>query len=144
MLCERMGTAYSILGVVCFSGFYLLLDHSQKRRKTDPFGLNVTIFCAATLIGIVADGGIRPEHFPARLLAVGSLMGLAAGVGLLGVTLAAHSGLSITVINTSVSLTLGVPIMLSLVLYREVPGPRKALGLLFATLSILLISRTRR
>jgi drug/metabolite transporter (DMT)-like permease len=138
-----MGLLFCFFGVLCFSGFYLLLDHSQKRRKTDPMGLNLMIFSAGTLLGLLAEGGIRPAHFPLKLLAVGSLMGLAAGFGVLGITLAARSGLSISVINTSVSLALAVPIVLSFLIYREIPGPRKAVGLLLAALSILLIQRER-
>jgi drug/metabolite transporter (DMT)-like permease len=102
------------------------------------------IFCVGTFLGLLAEGGIRPAHFPLKLLTVGSLMGLAAGFGLLGVTLAARSGLSISVINTSVSLTLAVPVVLSWFFYREVPSPRKAIGLLLAVLCIFLIQRERQ
>jgi uncharacterized phosphosugar-binding protein len=77
-------------------------------------GLNLMILSAGTLLGVLADGGIRPAHSPLKLLAVGSLMGLAAGFGLLGITLSARCGLSVNVINTTVSLTLAVPIVLSL------------------------------
>jgi drug/metabolite transporter (DMT)-like permease len=136
-----MGLLFSALGVLGFSALYLLLDDSQKRQKTDPMGLNLMVFSVGVISGLLADGGIRPAHFPLKLLAVGSLMGLAAGFGLLGVTLAARSGLSISVINTSVSLTLAVPVVLSFLFYREVPGLRKAVGLLLAALCIFLIQR---
>jgi drug/metabolite transporter (DMT)-like permease len=139
-----MGLLYSALGILAFSAFYLLLDHSQKRQKADPMGLNLMTFCVGTILGLLADGGIQPAHFPWKLLLVGSLMGLAAGVGLLGVTRAARSGLSISVINTSVSLTLVVPVVLSFFLFREVPGVRKTAGLLLAALCIFLIRREQR
>lgn len=136
-----MGLVVSILGMLSFSAFYLLLDYSQKRLKTDPMGLNLTIFSVGAILGLFADGGLHPAHFPARLLVVGSLMGLAAGLGLLGITLASRSGLSISVINTVVSLTLLFPIVLSMLLYREVPSARKAAGLVLAALCIFLIQR---
>lgn len=136
-----MGLLFSALGVLSFSALYLLLDHSQKRQKTDPMGLNLMVFSVGVVSGLLADGGIQPSHFSLRLLGVGSLMGLAAGFGLLGVTLAARSGLSISVINTSVSLTLAVPVVLSFFLYQEVPSLRKAVGLLLAALCIFLIQR---
>ncbi len=138
-----MGFLFSLIGVLAFTAFYLLLDYSQKVRKTDPMGLNLMILSVGTFLGLLCEGGIRPAHFPLRLLAVGALMGLAAGFGLLGITLAARSSLAISVINTSVSLALAVPIVLSLFFYREVPGPRKAVGLLLAALCIVLIQRER-
>jgi drug/metabolite transporter (DMT)-like permease len=139
-----MGLLFSALGVPSFSPIYLLLDGSQKRQKTDPMGLNLMVFSVGVVSGLLAEGGIHPAHFPLKLLVVGSLMGLAARFGLLGVTLAARSGLSISVINTSVSLTLTVPFVLSFLLYQEVPGLRNAVGLLLAALCIVLIQREPR
>ena len=138
-----MGLLFSIVGMLSFSVFYLLLDYSQKRQKTDPMGLNLMIFCIGAFLGLLAERGIQPGHFPLKLLTVGCLMGVAAGFGLLGVTLAARSGLSIGVINTCVSLTLAIPVMLSWFIYRETPGPRKTVGLLLAVLCIFLIQRER-
>ena len=138
-----MRLVFSIVAMLCFSVFCLLLDHSQKREKTDPMGLNMMSFCFGTFLGLLAERGIQPAHYPLKLLTVGFLMGLAAGFGLLGVTLAARSALSISVINTCVSLTLAIPVMLSWFFYREVPGPRKTVGLLLAVLCIFLIQRER-
>ena len=57
-----MGLLFSVFGMLCFSAFYLLLDHSQKRWKTDPMGLNLMILSAGTLLGVLAEGGIRPAQ----------------------------------------------------------------------------------
>jgi drug/metabolite transporter (DMT)-like permease len=138
-----MGILFCLAGVLCFSAFYLVLDFSQ-RRKADPLGLNLATFGMGTLLSIVAAGGIREAEFPAALLLIGSLIGVTAGFGLLGITLAVRSGLSISVVNTAVSLSLALPILLSLVLYGEVPGLRKAIGLAFAVASIYLIQGERQ
>lgn len=137
-----MGILFCLAGVVCFSAFYLVLDLSQ-RRKADALGLNLATFLTGTLLSVVATGGIHAGRFPPALLAIGSLIGITAGFGLLGITLAVRSGMSISVVNTAVSLSLALPIVLSLALYGEVPGLRKTVGLVFAVASIYLIQRER-
>jgi len=138
-----MGILFVLFAVLCFSALYVLVERSQK-CKADPMGLNLVAFAAAALFSVVAAGGIRSGHFPGLLLAIGGIIGLSAGLGLLGITLAVRSGLSISIVNTGVSLSLVVPIVLSLAIYGEVPGARKAVGLAFAAASILLIQRERR
>jgi len=138
-----MGLVFVLAAMLCFSGFYLLVDQSQKRRG-DAMGVNLATFCAGALLAVAATGGLRAGQFPPLLLLVGGLIGVTAGVGLLGITLAVRSGVPITVVNTAASLSLAVPILLSLAAYGEVPGPRKAVGLAFAALSILLIQQERR
>jgi len=137
-----MGILFFLAGVLCFSAFCLVLDFSQ-RRKADPLGLNLATFGMGTLLSIVAAGGIRSVEFPPALLLIGSLIGITAGFGLLGIRLAVRSGLSISVVNTAVSLSLALPILL-LVLYGEAPGLRKAIGPAFAVASIYLIQGERQ
>ena len=138
-----MGILFVLGATLFFSAFYLLVDQSQKRHG-DAMGVNLATFCAGALLAVAAGGGIRSSQFPPTLLLVGGLMGVTAGVGLLGITLAVRSGMPITVVNTAASLSLTVPILLSLAAYGEVPSPRKALGLAFAALSIFLIQRERK
>jgi drug/metabolite transporter (DMT)-like permease len=137
-----MGIFFCLAGALCFSAFYLVLDFSQ-RRKADALGLNLATFLTGVLLSVAAAGGIRAGQFPPTLLAIGSLIGITAGFGLLGITLAVRSGMSISLVNTAVSLSLGLPIVLSLALYGEAPGLRKTLGLAFAVASIYLIQRER-
>jgi len=138
-----MDIFFCLAGVCCFTAFYLMLDFSQ-RRKADALGLNVATFLTGALLSTIAAGGIRTDQFPPAVLAIGWLIGMTAGLGLLGITLAVRSGLSISVVNTVVSLSLAVPILLSLVLYREAPGLRKTVGVGFAVASIYLIQRERQ
>jgi drug/metabolite transporter (DMT)-like permease len=137
-----MGIVFCLAGAFCFTAFYLVLDFSQ-RRKADALGLNLATFLTGVLLSVAAAGGIRAGQFPPALLAIGSLIGIAAGFGLLGITLAVRSGMSISIVNTAVSLCLALPIVLSLALYGEVPGLRKTFGLAFAVASIYLIQRER-
>ncbi|MFB3924397.1 MAG: EamA family transporter [Terriglobia bacterium] len=138
-----MDVLFLLLAVLCFSAFYILIGHSQ-RSQADPMGLNLVAFAAGAVISLVAAGGIRAGQFPGPLLAIGGGIGLAAGFGLLGITMATRSGLSVSIVNTCVSLSLAVPIVLSLAIYGESPGARKAIGLGFAAASILLIQSERR
>lgn len=138
-----MGILFVLFAVLCFSALYILIERSQK-RQTDPMGLNLVTFAAGVLFSVVAAGGIRSGHFPGLVLATGGAIGLGAGLGLLGITLAARSGLSISIVNTGVSLSLVVPIVLLWAIYGEVPGARKSVGLAFAAASILLIQWERR
>jgi len=137
-----MGIFFCLAGVLCFSAFYLVLDFSQ-RRKADALGLNLATFLTGTLFSVAAAGGLQAGQFPPALLAIGSLIGITAGFGLLGITLAVRSGIPISVVNTAASLSLAVPIVLSLALYGEAPGLRRILGLGFAVASIYLIQRER-
>ncbi len=138
-----MGFVFCALGVLAFSAFYLLVDRSQK-RKNDAMGLNLATFLTGAVLSVAAAGGVRAEDFPSRLLVVGLLIGVTAGIGLLGITLAVRTGASITIVNTAMSLSLCVPIVLSLALYGEHPGPRKTAGLALAGLSIVLMQKGRK
>src|SRR5437763_16498986 len=135
---DRMGMLFCQAAVLCFTAFYLLVGYSQK-RKTDPIGLNLATFVAATVLSVAAAGGVRASQFPPALLAIGAAIGITAGCGFLGITLAVRSGLSVSAVNTAVRLSLTLPILLSLLLYGEAPGLRKTLGLVFAAASIFLI-----
>ena len=137
-----MGFLLSFFALVMFSAFYLLVDHSQK-KKGDPMGLNLMTFCFGGLLSVLATGGISFSRFPPHVLEVGSLIGLTASAGLLGVTLAVRCGTPISVANTVMGLALVIPILLAVAFYGETPGPRQAVGLVFAGLSIFLIQYKR-
>src|SRR5205823_4712445 len=60
---RRMGILFCQAAVLCFTAFYLLVGYSQK-RKTDPIGLNLSTFVAATVLSVAAAGGVRASQFP--------------------------------------------------------------------------------
>lgn len=127
-------------GVLCFSALYLLVGYGQ-RRGANPSGMNLAAFCTGAVLSFVAAQLAGSAHFPPGVVGIGSAIGVGAGFGLLGITMAVQAKLPVTVVNTVVSLSLALPILLSLALYKEVPSGRKSLGLAFAAASIVLIQK---
>jgi drug/metabolite transporter (DMT)-like permease len=133
-----VSAALLVLAVLSFTMFYLLLGFSQK-QGTDALGVSFTTCCAATLFSVGAAIPLVPGRFPLQLLWIGSMIGLTAGFGLLGIIMALRVGTAITVVNTVVSLSLVVPIVLSLLFYGEAPAGRKLVGIVFAVASIVFL-----
>jgi drug/metabolite transporter (DMT)-like permease len=129
-----------MMGVIAFSGFYLLIGQSQK-KGCEALALNFVVFGVGTILAIAAALLVSSSQFPIKLIWIGSSIGLAAGLGLLGIIMAIRSGIDVTVVNTVVSLSLALPILFSLFLYGEIPMLRKSLGLTLAAISITLIQR---
>jgi drug/metabolite transporter (DMT)-like permease len=138
-----MGLLFCGAAVVCFSGLYLVVGRSQK-FGVNPMGLNLAAFAMAALLSMAAALPLSAGLFPGRLIVAGALMGVTAGLGLVGTTLAVKAGVGLSVVATVASLALTVPVMLSLALYGERPAPHKWLGLGFAALSIVLIQWRRK
>lgn len=138
-----MGLIYCGAAMLCFSGLYLAVGRSQK-FGTNPMGLNFAAFAVGAVLSVLAALPVTAAQFPGRLMVVGSLIGIAAILGLVGTTLAAKAGVGMSVISTVVSLSLTLPLLLSLALYGETPAPHKWLGLLFAAASIVLIQWRRK
>ena len=138
-----MGILFCMGGVVCFSALYLLVGYAN-RRGAEPRGMSFAAFAAGTLLSFAAAQMPGSAHYPAGVVWIGSAIGIGAGFGLLGITMAVASKLPVTVVNTVVSLSLALPILLSLVLYKEVPSTRKSCGLAFAAASIVLIQKESR
>lgn len=138
-----MGLIFCLAAMLCFSGLYLAVGRSQK-RGTNPMGLNFAAFAVGGVLSVAAAMPVTAAQFPPRLVFAGALIGVAAVLGLVGTTLAAKAGVGLSVIGTVVSLSLTLPLLLSLALYGETPAPHKWLGLLFAAASIVLIQWRRK
>lgn len=138
-----MGLLLCLVAVVCFSALYLLVGYGNS-KGADPSGISLMAFGAGLLLSLAAARPLSAAQFPPGVLWIGSAIGTGAGFGLLGITTAVHSKVPVTIVNTVVSLSLALPIVLSLVLYQEIPSARKALGLAFAAAAIVLIQKERR
>jgi drug/metabolite transporter (DMT)-like permease len=138
-----MGIVLCLVAVGFFSAMYLLLGRSQK-RGAEPMGVNLAAFVAGAVASFVFAVPVSASSFPPRLVLVGSLIGITAGLGLLATTLAVRSGVPVSIVNSAVSLCLIVPLLLSALLYHEMPGPRKWAGVALAMVAIILIQREQR
>ena len=107
-------------------------------------GINLAAFITGAVVSVLAATPVSTELFPSRLILVGSLIGITAGLGLLATTIAVRAGVPVSIVNGAVSLCLIVPVLLSSVLYHEMPGPRKWAGVALAAVAILLIQREQR
>lgn len=137
-----MGLLFCGAAVIFFSGLYLAVGRSQK-SGAEPMGLNLAAFAVGALFSLLAALPVSAEQFPARLMGVGALIGIAAGIGLVGITLAVKAGVGLSVVSTVSSLAIAVPVLLSLLFYGETPPPHKWFGVGFAALSIVLIQWRR-
>jgi drug/metabolite transporter (DMT)-like permease len=138
-----MGILLCLLATAFFTGMYLLLGHSQK-RGAEPMGLNLAAFLTGTLVSFLLALPVGLASFPARLVLVGSLIGITAGLGLLATTIAVRAGAPVAIVNGAVSLCLIVPVLLSALLYHEMPKPHKWLGVALAAVAIVLIQKEQR
>ena len=138
-----MGIVLCLVATGFFTSMYLLLGHSQK-RGVEPMGLNLAAFLTGALVSVLMAVPVGPASFPGRLVLVGSLIGITAGLGLLATTIAVRAGVPVAIVNGAVSLCLIVPVLLSAMLYHETPGPRKWAGIALAAAAIVLIQREQR
>ncbi len=122
---------------------YLLLGQSQK-RGVEPIGINLAAFITGAAISLLVALPVSSASFPLPLILVGSLIGITAGLGLLATTIAVRGGVPVSIVNGAVSLCLIVPILLSSVLYHEMPEPRKWVGVLLSGVAIVLIQKEQR
>jgi drug/metabolite transporter (DMT)-like permease len=137
-----LGIFLCIIAIIFFTTMYLLLGQSQK-RSVEPMGLNLAAFLTGTLISSVLLVPFSWSLFPGRLVLVGSGIGLTAGLGLLATTLAVRNGIPVSVVNGVVSLCLVLPVLLSSLLYKEIPSLRKCFGIVLAAISIVFIQKER-
>ncbi len=107
-------------------------------------GINLAAFVTGTIVSLAFALPVSAASFPVRLLFIGSMIGVTAGLGLLATTLAVRAGAPVSIVNGAVSLCLIVPVLLSSLLYGEIPGIRKWVGVALATVSIVLIQREGR
>jgi drug/metabolite transporter (DMT)-like permease len=124
--------------MACFTALYILVAHSQK-KQADPHGLTLLVFVTGFVVSAISSLPFSTALYPSRLITIGILMGVSAGIGLFGVTLSARAGAPASVINTVASLSLAIPIFLALLLYHQVPKGAQSIGLLFSVLAILLL-----
>lgn len=138
-----MGILLCLVSTAFFSAMYLLLGHSQN-RGAEPMGINLTAFITGGIVSLVFALPLSAASFPSRLVLVGSLIGITAGLGLLATTIAVRAGTPVSIVNGAVSLCLIIPVLLSSVLYHEMPGARKWAGVALAIVAIVLIQREQR
>lgn len=138
-----MGIVACLAAIGFSSAMYLLLGESQK-RGAEPMGINLVAFLACALLSLGAAAPLSTAQFPARLLLIGSLIGVTAGFGLLATTIAVRAGMPISIVNGEVSMCLIIPVVLAAILFHEIPGSRKWLGVVMAIASILLIRREQK
>lgn len=129
---------YCLAAVVGFSGIYLLLGASQK-RKADPTGLNLVGCCVGAGLSFAAACPIHMAAFPRGVLITGSLIGAGAVFGFLGIVMALRSGIPVSVVNTIMSLAMVVPVALSVVFYHELLHMRTFAGVILAGVSVYLL-----
>lgn len=129
-----------LLAIAAFTVFYLLIEHSQ-RKNIDPWALNAITFASGVLLSIVALWPPNQAGIPGNVLWIGAAIGLAASLGMLGIILAIRSGIAVSIVNTTVSLSLALPILLSVVFLHESISPQEATGLTFAAGSIYLLRK---
>ncbi|MGH9398125.1 MAG: hypothetical protein ACRD18_14895 [Terriglobia bacterium] len=129
---------FCALGVIGYSGIYLLLGGSQK-KKGDPTGVNLVIYCVGGALSVGSALPLHAAEFPRGVLFTGSLLGITSAVGLLGTILAMRAGIAVSAVNTVLSLAMIVPIVLSMVFYHEIPHARTFAGIVFAGVSVYLI-----
>ncbi len=138
-----MGILLCSIAIAFFTAMYLLLGQSQK-RGVEPIGINLAAFITGAAISLLVALPVSSASFPLPLILVGSLIGITAGLGLLATTIAVRGGVPVSIVNGAVSLCLIVPILLSSVLYHEMPEPRKWVGVLLSGVAIVLIQKEQR
>jgi len=138
-----VGIILCLVSIGFFSAMYLLLGHSQK-RGAEPMGINLAAFITGAIVSLLFALPVSTASFPSRLVLVGSLIGITAGLGLLATTIAVRAGVPVSIVNGAVSLCLIVPVLLSSFLFHEMPGPRKWAGVALAAVAIVLIQREQR
>lgn len=138
----HLSYVFCALGVIGYSGLYLLLGGSQK-KKGDATGINLVIYCVG---GALSFGSTLPVHaaeFPRGVLFTGSMLGVTSVIGLLGTILAMRAGVAVSAVNTVLALAMIVPIILSMIFYHEIPGPRTVAGIVLAGFAVYLIEGRR-
>jgi drug/metabolite transporter (DMT)-like permease len=126
------------IAVIAFCCLYLLLGFGQ-RKGAEVTGTFLVCFGAATLLSAISAAGLLRVQYSPRLVLIGALIGGFAGLGFLATMLAIRAGVPVAVVGTVISLSLALPVVLGLVLYKEVPSVRQALGLALTVLAIVLI-----
>ena len=129
---------YCLFAVASFSGYYLVLGASQ-RRKSDPTGLNLVGSFVGAGLSLTGACPLHVAEFPRAVVVTGLLIGSAAVFGFLGAVMALRSGIPVSVVNTILCLAMVVPVVLSIFFYREVPHLKTLAGITLAGVSVYLV-----
>jgi drug/metabolite transporter (DMT)-like permease len=129
---------YCLFAVAGFSGFYLVLGASQKRGG-DPTGLNLVGCFVGAGLSLASACPLHAAAFPRGAVVTGLLIGSAAVFGFLGAIMALKSGVPVSVVNTILSLAMVVPVVMSMVVYHEVPHLKTLAGIILAGVSVYLV-----
>ncbi len=129
---------YCLFAVAAFSAFYLVLGATSK-RKGDPTGLNLVGCFVGAGLSLAAASPIHAAGFPRGAVVAGLLIGSAAVFGFLGTIMALKSGVPVSVVNTIMSLAMVLPVVMSMVVYHEVPHIKTLVGIVLAGVSVYLV-----
>jgi drug/metabolite transporter (DMT)-like permease len=133
-----MGILFCLLSIACFATLYLTVSESQEKGAS-PYGITVVTFLVGFCLSTASSLPLTFDRFPRKLIGLGLLIGLCAGVGMMGITMAAKSGLSASTINVAAGLALAVPVVAALIVYREAPTGKQWIGLFFTGIAIYLM-----
>jgi drug/metabolite transporter (DMT)-like permease len=140
------GHLYLYCGLLSL-GFIGVFHKLGDRLKCRPSAVNLALFFWAALIiaAILLTGGLAPRllTMPATLYAVGAICGFLASIAILSF----QAGLKYGKISTSwviVNLSLAVPTILSIVVYREHVGAVRLAAMILIIPALLLIWKDKQ
>jgi len=140
-----MGYLHLLLAVASL-GMLGVLHKVADHRRCRPQAINLIIFvCASFLVGLTAfirSGSTAVFALPGRVLAIGTICGMCAGLAILNFQHAVRFGK----ISTSwllINLSMAVPTALSILIYREQVTPKRGVSMILtvAALALLWIDR---
>jgi len=141
-----MSYLHLLLAVVSL-GMLGVLHKVADHRRCRPQAINLLLFfCATLLLGLTASLRSGPAAIlalPGRVLAVGAMCGICAGLAILNFQHAVRFGK----ISTSwllINLSTAVPTVLSIFIYREQVTPRRALSMTLTVAALVLLWMDRR
>jgi drug/metabolite transporter (DMT)-like permease len=124
-----------------------MLHKVADHRRCRPQAINLLLFlCASFMLGLTAfirSGPAAVFALPGRVLAIGAMCGMCAGLAILNFQHAVRFGK----ISTSwllINLSMAVPTALSIVIYREQVTPKRGLSMTLTVAALVLLWIDRR
>jgi drug/metabolite transporter (DMT)-like permease len=141
-----MGYLHLLLAVASL-GMLGVLHKVADHRGCRPQAINLLLFlCASLLLGLAASIRYSPLSLlavPGRVLAIGAICGMCAGLAILNFQHAVRFGK----FSTSwllINLSMAVPTALSILIYREQVTPKRALSMTLTVAALVLLWIDRR
>jgi drug/metabolite transporter (DMT)-like permease len=137
----------NLLLAVASLGMLGVLHKVADHRGCRPQAINLLLFlCASLLLGVAASirsGPAAVFSLPGRVLAIGAMCGICAGLAILNFQHAVRFGK----ISTSwllINLSMAVPTALSIFIYSEQVTPKRALSMIPTVAALVLLWIDRR